>query len=79
MLTFCSDKGSEVGPTMKASILNQFGRLRDADRFWFENTDYFTPEEIEMIHGTKLVVRVFFFFAAVGACESNLLLGFDHS
>lgn len=44
----------EVGPLFKASLLDQFRRIRDADRFWFENEDQFTTEEIEMIHGTKL-------------------------
>jgi len=43
-----------VGPTMKASILEQFMRLRAADRFWYENTDFFTQDEVDEIHGIGL-------------------------
>ncbi|NXJ11643.1 DUOX2 oxidase, partial [Odontophorus gujanensis] len=37
-----------------AIILDQFVRLRDGDRFWFENTKngLFTAEEVEEIHNT---------------------------
>lgn len=44
------------GPLFQAIILEQFRRIRDADRFWFENTQngFFTDEEIEKIRATKL-------------------------
>ncbi|KAK8749678.1 hypothetical protein OTU49_015477 [Cherax quadricarinatus] len=44
------------GPLFRAIIKEQFVRLRDADRFWFENADnmMFTPEEIEEIRKVKL-------------------------
>ncbi|KAM3608924.1 uncharacterized protein V6R79_006848 [Siganus canaliculatus] len=39
------------GPVFSAIILNQFERMRNGDRFWFENKQngLFTAEEIEMI------------------------------
>ena len=39
------------GPLFSAIIKEQFVRIRDSDRFWFENTDnsIFTPSEIEEI------------------------------
>nr|AXN93677.1 dual oxidase 1 [Scylla paramamosain] len=44
------------GPLFSAIIKEQFTRLRDADRFWFENTDnmIFTEEEVEEIRNVKL-------------------------
>eukprot|EP01126_Amoeba_proteus_P046638 TRINITY_DN5279_c0_g1_i8.p1 TRINITY_DN5279_c0_g1~~TRINITY_DN5279_c0_g1_i8.p1 ORF type:complete len:672 (+),score=129.71 TRINITY_DN5279_c0_g1_i8:1389-3404(+) len=55
---------TELGPLLSASILAQFFRLRDGDRFFFENqgsfnpaeptTNYFTTEEIQIVHQRKL-------------------------
>ncbi|CAG9535166.1 unnamed protein product [Cercopithifilaria johnstoni] len=44
------------GELFRAIILDQFLRLRDGDRFWFENTwnGMFTEEEIKQIHSTTL-------------------------
>jgi len=44
------------GELFRAIILQQFTQLRDADRFWFENTDnrMFTDEEIEEIRRITL-------------------------
>ena len=44
------------GPLFTKIIKDQFERIRDADRFWFENTesDIFTPEEIQSIKETRL-------------------------
>ncbi|CAB4055922.1 DUOX [Lepeophtheirus salmonis] len=44
------------GPLFKAIIKEQFERLRDSDRFWFENTEnkFFTTKEIEEIRQIKL-------------------------
>ncbi|XP_056272810.1 dual oxidase 1 [Pseudoliparis swirei] len=40
-----------LGPVFSAIILDQFERIRNGDRFWFENKQngLFTDEEIEMI------------------------------
>uniref|UniRef100_A0A8C4GI45 NAD(P)H oxidase (H2O2-forming) n=1 Tax=Dicentrarchus labrax TaxID=13489 RepID=A0A8C4GI45_DICLA len=40
------------GPVFSAIILDQFERMRNGDRFWFENKQngLFTDEEIQMIH-----------------------------
>lgn len=42
------------GPLFSAVIKEQLGRIRDADRFWFENTDngMFTASEVEEIRKT---------------------------
>ncbi|CAL4074334.1 unnamed protein product [Meganyctiphanes norvegica] len=49
-----SDNGP--GELFGTIILEQFTRLRDSDRFWFENADnrFFTPDEIEEIRKVKL-------------------------
>ncbi|KAK6741023.1 hypothetical protein RB195_009088 [Necator americanus] len=45
-----------AGELFKAIIMDQFERLRDSDRFWFENTQngLFTTEEIRKIHNITL-------------------------
>ena len=44
------------GPLFRRIIKDQFQRIRDADRFWFENnnTGLFSKEEIEAIRDIKL-------------------------
>nr|NIP92047.1 hypothetical protein [Akkermansiaceae bacterium] len=46
--------GSQLGPTFHAIWTEQFTRLRDGDRFWFENDPFFSPEELEEIRQTTL-------------------------
>eukprot|EP01125_Pyxidicula_operculata_P017116 TRINITY_DN5960_c0_g1_i1.p1 TRINITY_DN5960_c0_g1~~TRINITY_DN5960_c0_g1_i1.p1 ORF type:complete len:684 (+),score=108.85 TRINITY_DN5960_c0_g1_i1:1085-3136(+) len=46
--------GSSVGPLIDASFREQFERLRKSDIFWYENTDYYTADEISEIYGTNL-------------------------
>ncbi|XP_076983864.1 dual oxidase 2 isoform X2 [Tamandua tetradactyla] len=46
----------DPGPLFSAIVLNQFVRLRDGDRYWFENTrnGLFSEEEIVEIRNTTL-------------------------
>ncbi|VDK28408.1 unnamed protein product [Anisakis simplex] len=48
--------GEGPGELFGAVILDQFLRLRDGDRFWFENTfnGLFTEKEIQKIRSTTL-------------------------
>jgi hypothetical protein len=55
---FFSIIGASVGELMAASIQEQLHRIRGGDRFWYENPEYFTTEEIETVHGTE--IKVFF-------------------
>ena len=48
------ETGDDPGPLFSAIILEQFQRLRDSDRFWFENDGVFLPEEVEDIKKIKL-------------------------
>ena len=45
--------GSLVGPLFNRSIQDQFRRLRDGDRFWFENGQ-FTESELSFIRSSTL-------------------------
>jgi hypothetical protein len=47
--------GSSVGATADAVITEQFARLRDGDRFWYQN-DRFEPRERAMLEATSLAV-----------------------
>uniref|UniRef100_A0A0N4WSV0 NAD(P)H oxidase (H2O2-forming) n=1 Tax=Haemonchus placei TaxID=6290 RepID=A0A0N4WSV0_HAEPC len=46
----------EPGELLKAIMKEQFERLRDSDRFWFENRQngFLTNEEIDLIHSITL-------------------------
>ena len=45
-----------LGPLFRQIIKDQFERIRDADRFWFENeeNEIFSTEEIESIRNISL-------------------------
>ncbi len=45
--------GTSVGPTHRAVIIDQFVRLRDGDRFWYENRQ-FSPAEVAALEATRL-------------------------
>jgi hypothetical protein len=44
--------GSNLGATFQRIVVNQFTRLRDGDRFWYERD--LTPNELSMVRGTSL-------------------------
>ena len=48
--------GAMVGETFRAIIADQFSRLRDGDRFWYENDPFFAahPELLEELRETTL-------------------------
>ncbi|KAJ3228532.1 hypothetical protein HDU81_006131 [Chytriomyces hyalinus] len=43
------DKNAIVGPMMRASVREQFTRIRDGDRFWYENPGVLSPEEYQNV------------------------------
>ncbi len=45
---------ARVGPTVKCLIGDQFERLRDGDRFWYENPSTFSPAQLAQIKQTSL-------------------------
>ncbi len=45
-------RGSSLGPTFQAIIANQFERLRDGDRLWYQNI--FKGSQLAMIQNTTL-------------------------
>ena len=54
----CEDhvQGSSLGPLFQEIVLDQFRRLRDGDRFYFENPDYFTQEQISKVGTIRRLV-----------------------
>ena len=50
------ENGAMVGQTIKTVLIDQFTRLRDGDRFWYQNDPFFkdNPENMKMISDTTL-------------------------
>jgi len=46
--------GSNLGALFTASILEQLVRIRNADRFWFENAGVFSINDLKVVRSTKL-------------------------
>ncbi|XP_012286670.1 peroxidasin [Orussus abietinus] len=46
--------GAKVGPLFKCLLLEQFRRLRDGDRFWYEGEAGFKDEQLQEIRKTSL-------------------------
>lgn len=46
--------GSILGPTITCLLLDQFVRIKFGDRFWYENKNVFTPEQLNEIKKTTL-------------------------
>ncbi|XP_052823062.1 peroxidasin homolog [Octopus bimaculoides] len=47
-------KNSKVGPTFMCIIVDQFRRLRDGDRFWYENPGVFTADQLTQLRQVSL-------------------------
>ncbi|XP_013189364.2 peroxidasin isoform X1 [Amyelois transitella] len=47
-------EGGKVGPLFRCILIEQFARLRDGDRFWYENPTMFKPVQLEQIRQTSL-------------------------
>ncbi|MBN3304761.1 PXDN protein, partial [Amia calva] len=46
--------GTRVGPTLMCLFVTQFQRLRDGDRFWYENPGVFSPSQLTQLKQTSL-------------------------
>ncbi|XP_078731526.1 peroxidasin homolog isoform X1 [Lampetra fluviatilis] len=46
--------GTRLGPTLLCLLLTQFQRLRDGDRFWYENPGVFTPAQLTQLRQASL-------------------------
>ncbi len=46
--------GGFLGETIQAILVDQFTRLRDGDRFWYQNDLFFTGEQLTKIENTTL-------------------------
>ncbi|XP_032897244.1 peroxidasin homolog [Amblyraja radiata] len=46
--------GTRVGPTLLCLLTTQFRRLRDGDRFWYENPGVFSPAQVTQLKQASL-------------------------
>lgn len=46
--------GARVGPLFRCLLIEQFRRLRDGDRLWYENPATFRPEQLDQIKSSSL-------------------------
>ncbi|XP_026871157.2 peroxidasin [Electrophorus electricus] len=46
--------GSRLGPTLMCLLTTQFKRVRDGDRFWYENPGVFTPAQLTQLKQASL-------------------------
>lgn len=46
--------GALIGETFHAILVDQFTRLRDGDRFWYQNDSFFTAAQLAEIENTTL-------------------------
>ncbi|GBM59397.1 Peroxidasin [Araneus ventricosus] len=49
-----SVRGAKVGPTFLCLLIDQFKRVRDGDRFWYENPGIFSPDQLHQIKQSSL-------------------------
>lgn len=47
-------EGGKVGPLFRCLLLEQFKRLRDGDRFWYENPATFKADQLRQLKTTSL-------------------------
>lgn len=47
-------EGGKVGPLFRCLLIEQFKRLRDGDRFWYENPSTFQLDQLRQIKQTSL-------------------------
>lgn len=47
-------ENGKVGPLFQCLLLEQFSRLREGDRFWYENPTIFTEDQLDQIKQTSL-------------------------
>jgi hypothetical protein len=50
-------KGSDVGPLFQAIMVNQFTRLRDGDRYFYQNEQW-NPEELKLLQQGNTLAKV---------------------
>src|SRR5205807_885961 len=76
--------GTSTGPLIRAVLLDQFTRVRDGDRFWYQNQGIYLPPGEPALAGTTLAAviarnteisnlqsNVFFFKSSVSGTVFN--------
>ncbi len=69
--------GALFGETLMEIMKEQFSRLRDGDRFYFENDAALSAEDIEEIKNTRLV-DIIMRNTGVSLMQGNLFTAMDH-
>jgi hypothetical protein len=63
--------GADVGPTLKAMLVDQFTRLRDGDRFFYLN-EHFNSEELKILGDANTLTRVIEANTAITNLQSDI-------
>lgn len=72
-------EGSILGPTLTCLILDQFLRLKIGDRFWYENPQQFSQQQLNEIRKTTLAKIICDNSDGVDSVQKNVMESSDNT
>ncbi|KAJ8305370.1 hypothetical protein KUTeg_015915, partial [Tegillarca granosa] len=70
-------EGAKVGPTFICILVDQFRKLREGDRFWYENPGIFSPEQLTAIKQVSLAGVICESSDSINKVQRNVFLRAD--